>query len=268
MIILAVFGQPVHHSLSPRIHARFAEEAGLEVVYTAIEAKPGSLNAALTRFAHDGGVGCNITLPLKGEAAALAGSTSKRVHRANAANTLIRDGQGWIADNTDGLGLVADLRRLGLDPAGRRVLLLGAGGAAAGVVAALLAGKPQTLCIANRSVGKALQLAEAHQDLGPVTARSLDAPGTESFDLVLNATSLGHEGGVPALAASLLSEGGALYDLNYGPAAAPLAAWAAEEHIPYADGLGMLVGQAAESFKLWTGYRPAIEPVLEGIRAG
>lgn len=266
MIVLAVFGQPVHHSLSPRIHARFADAAGLEVVYTAIEAAPGTLAEALETFATAGGIGCNITLPLKGEAAALAGSCSDRVIRAGAANTLIRDGEAWAAENTDGAGLVADLRRLGLDPADRRILLVGAGGAAAGVTAALLAAGPRELCIVNRSVQKALDLAASHADLGPVSGEGFDTLSDAPFDLVLNATSLGHGGELPPLDASQFTAGAALYDLNYGAAAAPLAEWARARGLRHADGLGMLVGQAVESFELWTGFRPDVGPVLEALR--
>lgn len=267
MITLAVFGQPVLHSLSPRIHARFAEQAGLEVVYTAIEAGAGTLADALQTFRSDGGVGCNITAPLKGEAAALAATQSERVRRAGAANTLILDGERWTAENTDGAGLVADLRRLGLDPAGRRLLLIGAGGAAAGVTAALLAAKPAELLIVNRSVQRALDLAAAHADLGPVSGAGLDALRHRQFDLVLNATSLGHDGGHPGLAPALFDGGATLYDLNYGAAAEALAHWASAEGVRYADGLGMLVGQAVESFALWTGFRPAAQPVLDALRA-
>ncbi len=265
MIVLAVFGQPVRHSLSPRIHALFAEEAGLEVVYTAIEAGPGEFAAALETFRAQGGVGCNVTLPLKHEAKALASSCSERVERADAANTLILDGDGWAAESTDGTGLVADLRRLGLEPAGRRVALIGAGGAAASVTAALLDAGPALLRIYNRSVEKAVDLANRHADLGPVEADAFDALGQEPFDLVLNATSLGHEGGLPPLASTLFGDGGVLYDMNYGPAAAPLAAWAAARDLPCHDGLGMLVGQAAESFRLWTGFAPSPSPVIETL---
>ena len=265
MIVLAVFGQPVRHSLSPRIHARFAEEAGLDVAYTAIETGPGELSGALEAFRAQGGVGCNVTLPLKHEAMALAATCSERVERAGAANTLILDGDRWAAESTDGTGLVSDLRRLGLNPAGRRVALIGAGGAGASVTAAVLEANPAQLRIYNRSADKAVTLANRHADLGPVEADGFDALGRESFDLVLNATSLGHEGGQPPLSPGLFSDSGVLYDLNYGNAAAPLAAWAAEHNLRFHDGLGMLVGQAAESFRLWTGFEPAAEPVIESL---
>lgn len=267
MIRLAVFGQPVRHSLSPRIHGLFAEQAGLEVDYRAIEAAPGTLGQALEAFAAEGGVGCNVTLPLKAEAMTLAGNMTDRVERAGAANTLVRDGAGWWADNTDGLGLVADLRRLGLGPTDRRVCLLGAGGAAAGVLGELLRAGPREVRLYNRTPEKALALANRHADLAPVSADGFDALGAEPFDLVLNATSLGHEDGLPPIERDLFAPGAALYDLNYGPAAEPLAAWARQADLPFHDGLGMLVGQAAESFERWTGFPPDTTPVLAALRS-
>ena len=265
MITLAVFGQPVVHSLSPRIHLAFGRQAGLSVAYRAIEVAPGNLADALHALAARGGVGCNVTLPLKHEARSLAHTCSKRVELAQAANTLLRDGEHWHAENTDGTGLVMDLRRLGLDPANKRVALLGAGGAAAGVCAALLDARPTELRIYNRTVDRALALVERHRSLGPITAEGMDRLGEEAFDLVLNATAQGHGGQRPPVTADLFSPNGALYDLNYGRAAQPLETWSRETGITYRSGLGMLVGQAAESFRLWTGFEPELEPVLEEL---
>ena len=265
MITLAVFGQPVVHSLSPRIHLAFGRQAGLPVAYRAIEVARGDLGDALQALAARGGIGCNLTMPLKHEARSLAHSCSERVELAQAANTLLRDGENWHAENTDGTGLVMDLRRLGLDPAEKRVALLGAGGAAAGVCAALLDAHPRELRIYNRTVERALALMERHRSLGPITAEGMDRLGEEAFDLVLNATALGHGGERPPVTAELFSPGGALYDLNYGRAAEPLEAWAREAGVPYRSGLGMLVGQAAESFRLWTGFEPELDPVLEEL---
>jgi shikimate dehydrogenase len=265
VITLAVFGQPVLHSLSPRIHLAFGRQAGLSVAYRAIEVAPGGLADALAALAARGGVGCNVTLPLKHEAQSLAHSCSERVELARAANTLLRDGDGWHAENTDGTGLVMDLRRLGMDPAGKRVALLGAGGAAAGVCAALLDARPSKLRIYNRTVDRALALVKRHRSLGPITAKGMNRLGDEAFDLVLNATALGHGGGMPPVSTEIFAPGGALYDLNYGPAAEPLEQWAHRAGVTYQPGLGMLVGQAAESFRLWTGFEPELEPVLEEL---
>lgn len=262
MITLAVFGQPVLHSLSPRIHLAFGRQAGLSVAYRAIEVAPGGLAGALEALAARGGIGCNVTLPLKHEAMSLARTWSEHVELAQAANTLLRDGDGWHGETTDGTGLVTDLRRCGLDPAGKRVALLGAGGAAASVCAALLDADPTELRIYNRTADRALALAERHRALGPVTADRMDRLGEEPFDLVLNATALGHRGERPPVSAALFLPGSTLYDLNYGAAAEPLERWALENDISYRSGLGMLVGQAAESFRLWTGFEPDIEPVL------
>lgn len=265
VIRLAVFGRPVRHSLSPRIHRAFADQAGIEARYDAIDTGPGELAGALEAFAAEGGTGCNVTLPLKGEAMNLAARCSERVARAGAANTLTLEGGGWAAENTDGIGLVADLRRLGLDPEGRRLALLGAGGAAAGVLGELLRAGPRAVCIFNRTADRARELARRHANLGPVTGQGFDAPEGEGFDLVLNATSLGHDGGRPPLDASLFTTNGSLYDLNYGAAAAPLEAWARIAGMPFHDGLGMLVGQAAESFRCWTGFSAAVQPVLNEL---
>jgi shikimate dehydrogenase len=264
---LALFGSPVGQSKSPRIHRLFARQARLEIRYEAIETPAGTLAAALERFAAEGGAGCNVTLPLKAEAAALARACSPAVERAGAANTLLRAEHGWRAENTDGVGLLADLRAGNLEPRGRRIALLGAGGAAAGILGALLEQPPREILIFNRTQTAAIELADRHAFLGVVSGHGLDAlAGAGAFDLVLNATSAGHDGGLPPLAESLFTPDGACYDLNYGPAAAPLAAWCHEHRIPYRDGLGMLVEQAAESFRLWTGHSPDTPPVLQSLR--
>ncbi len=270
---LAVFGHPVTHSLSPRIHRLFGKQVGLEIDYRAIEAPAGTLARALSEFAAGGGTGCNVTLPLKEEAMALAGQCSDRVKRAGAANTLLATDDGWRAETTDGAGLVADLRRLDLDPAGKRLALIGAGGAAAGVTAALLETGPASLAVYNRNAKRAVGLATGHADLGPVSGHGLDALAEagrsgDGFDLVLNATSLGHDGDRPPLARGLFAPRGVLYDLNYGEAARPLLSWARERAIPCHDGLGMLVGQAAESFRLWTGRVVDVAGVLRALKDG
>jgi len=268
LIRLALFGAPVRHSLSPDIHRGFAGQAGLAIDYRAIETGPGALAEALAEFAQGGGRGCNITLPLKREAMLLAGTCSERVRLAGAANTLTRAGDGWSADNTDGTGLARDLAAWGGAPlAGLRVAVLGAGGATAGVLAALLAERPHEVVVFNRTRSRALDLAERHAGLGSVLGRGLeDLERAGPFDLLINATSLGHAGGIPPLAAAHFAGHGRCYDLNYGPAASPLRAWCEERGIDYRDGLGMLVEQAAESFAIWTGFRPDTAPVLAEMR--
>jgi len=239
----------------------------LRVDYRAIEASLKSFPERVRELAAAGGRGCNVTVPLKHAAWTLADRCSDRAERAQAANTLLFDGE-ILADNTDGQGLVNDLLNL---PGGRissaRVCLLGAGGAAAGVLAALLQAHPERLVIANRTQSRADELVSRHADLGPVqSCVPDDIAGLAPFDLLINATSQGHRGAAPAVEADWLAPGGLCYDLNYGEAAAPLQRACATAGVNYSDGLGMLVHQAALSFALWTGHEPAVAPVLEGLR--
>jgi len=266
---LAVFGKPVSHSLSPRIHRLFAARCGLEIDYRAIEATPETFPALVTGLAAAGGRGCNITAPLKHEAWKLAGHCSESATRARAANTLVFDPpDAWYADSTDGMGLVNDLRTsTGCHLNGARVCLLGAGGAAASVLGALLGEQPETVHIANRTLDRAKELARMNADLGRIefsTAAELSAVGP--FDLIINATSLGHHGETVRLTAGLFTPRGFCYDMNYGYAAEPLRDLCGKEGIPYFDGLGMLVGQAALSFSLWTGQTPDSAAVLAELR--
>ena len=269
MIRLAVFGQPVSQSLSPRIHRLFAAQFGLDIDYQAIEATAETFGPGVGELARTGGRGCNITVPFKRDAWRLATLCSERATRAEAANTLVFTAGDWFADNTDGGGLVGDLQdNLGLKLQGSRICLLGAGGAAGGVVAALLQAHPQSLVIANRTETRATELVGRHTDLGPVESEALGGmPEQQPFDLLINATSLGHHNEAPAIEASWLKPGGLCYDMNYGRAAKPLRAKCAELQVDYSDGLGMLVGQAALSFQLWTGKCPQQTPVLAALRA-
>ncbi len=265
---LALFGDPVSQSMSPRIHGLFAEHAGLEIRYEAIETPVGTLAAALDVFALEGGTGCNITLPLKREALQLAGAASDGARRAGAANTLILEPDGsWAADNTDGQGLVGDLSLNGVNLDGARLAIIGAGGATAGILAALLRQRPHSISLFNRTLDRATDLADSHGDLGNVSAHGLDDLKTaHAFDLVINATSVGHDNGIPPLRARHFRPTGLCYDLNYGTAAWPLSAWCSQNGVEYRDGLGMLVGQAAASFRLWTGFTPDSMAVLNELR--
>lgn len=266
---LAVFGQPIAQSLSPEIHSRFARQVGLNVDYRAIEASPEAFPAALARLAEQGARGCNITAPLKRDAWRLAARCSDAALRAQAANTLVFYGaREWFADNTDGRGLVNDLESLhGLPLADMKILLLGAGGAAAGVLGALLHAAPEFVVVANRTVERAVDLAETHSDLGTVRVATPERAGDHGpFGLIVNATSLGHRGERPPVRSEWFADGALCYDMNYGPAADVLKDWCSEQHLEYRDGLGMLVGQAALSFHLWTGKMPNTEPVLAALR--
>ena len=263
----AVFGQPIAHSLSPRIHALFAGQCGIALDYRAIEAGLDTFAAALAAFARDGGIGANVTLPLKEAAFALCATRSERAERCGSVNTLIRDGDGWHGDSTDGIGFLRDLERLGFTPDKRRVLLLGAGGAARAVAVALLDAGALRLTIANRTPERAIALARA---LGPraqgCAPGALD--GTDRFDLVVNASAAGHGGAAFMLPGVRVTPATFCHDLSYGAAARPFLDWAQRAGAGQVhDGLGMLVEQAAESFVLWHGRRPATAPVLDALRA-
>ncbi len=265
----AVIGQPVSHSKSPRIHAAFARECGVDIEYTAIEVAPKELANQLATLHADGYVGLNVTLPHKAAAVALCAGVSERAQLAGAVNCLIRSDDGWRGDNTDGEGLLRDLSRLGLVVAGARVLVLGAGGAARGIVGPLLAAAPASLTVSGRNPWKPEELAEQFKPVGTVIPRTHLALKGDAYDLIINATSAGHDGGVPRLPPGLLAAGGACYDLSYGAAFEPFAAWArAQGASVVADGLGMLVEQAAASFTLWLGPAPDAEAVLATLRAG
>jgi shikimate dehydrogenase len=261
----AVFGHPVAHSLSPRIHAMFAKQTGRDIRYEAIDAPPEGFADALAAFAAHGGRGANVTLPHKEAAAAVCARLGERARIAGAANTLTFDGTEWIGDNTDGAGLVRDLtERNALDLRGRRTLLLGAGGAAQGVAPALLdAGIPELLVV-NRHAERADALVDALGQPGRVHSRYWDDLGSLGvFEFVVNATSAGRGHGTLALPMGIVGARSLAVDLSYGDAAIPFLAWARSAGCAQAiDGLGMLVEQAAESFQLWHGKRPETDGVL------
>lgn len=265
----AVMGHPVAHSLSPRIHALFARQTGQAMVYTAIYVEKDRFAQALDEFQAGGGKGLNVTLPFKHEAWTLCQRRSARAERARAVNTLMFQPDATrYGDNTDGAGLVRDLLvNHGAVIAGRRVLLLGAGGAAWGVLAPLLEQRPARLRVANRTAEKATALAREFSDLGPVEGGGLNDLGAERFDLIINATAASLQGEVPPLPDSALTEGGWCYDMMYGAAPTPFLRWARAHGAGKAvDGLGMLVEQAAESFYLWRDVKPHTAPVIAAVR--
>lgn len=266
----AVFGHPVLHSLSPKIHQAFAHQSGIAIEYVAIESGPGDFDGTLSSFARSGGEGANVTLPHKQRAAELCNLLSARAKRAGAVNTLIKHGNGWLGDNTDGAGLVRDLTgRHGLDLRGRRTLMLGAGGAARGIAPALLDAGIGELFIVNRDSQKADALVDMLGVPGRVHSRYLDDLGSlGEFELIVNATSAARHGSLPKLPMSLVGPRTAAVDLSYGEAAIPFLAWARAANAHHAiDGLGMLVEQAAESFFLWHGVRPDTDPVFAELQA-
>jgi len=257
----AVIGNPVAHSRSPWIHAAFARLTAQDIEYSRIEAPLQGFERAVREFHAAGGRGLNVTLPFKAQAFDYCRSVSARAKAARVVNTLVLDrGHG---DNTDGVGLVNDLtQHLGLALAGKAVLLLGAGGAAQGVIGALLDARVGRLVVANRTESKAHALAALHAG---VTACALDALAGQSFDIAINATSAGLAGAAPALPAGVLRRHMLAYDMVYGRDT-PFLAAARAAGADTRDGLGMLVEQAAESFFVWRGVRPPTRPVLDELR--
>jgi shikimate dehydrogenase len=265
----AVFGNPIKHSKSPLIHAAFARQCEQRLRYRAVLVALDGFAEAVRKFFAEGGAGLNVTVPFKREAFEIAGRLSPRARRAGAVNTLSMAEDGVIeGDNTDGVGLVRDMvANLGWTVQSRRVLLLGAGGAARGVLEPLLREHPRQLLVVNRTAEKAERLAAEFADLAAVAAGGLDRLRDGSFDLIVNATSAGLAGEMPELPDSLLTERSCCYDMVYGAEPTPFMRWAAH-HAAWAvaDGLGMLVEQAAESFFIWRHLRPETGPVIRQVR--
>jgi shikimate dehydrogenase len=262
-------GNPIAHSKSPRIHTLFAQQTGESLDYTAILVPLDDFAAAVAGFLATGGKGLNITVPFKEQAWQLATTRSPRAERAGAVNTLVLHANGkHHGENTDGVGLVRDLHdNHGLELGGRRILLVGAGGAARGVIEPLLEAKPRLLVIANRTADKAVELARQFCTLGHTEGCGLDVAAGQAFDLIINATAAGLTGAVPALPDDVVGTGTACYDMMYGTVPTAFMEWA-RRHGARAvmDGLGMLVEQAAESFYLWRRVRPDTAPVIAALR--
>lgn len=267
--LYCVFGNPIAHSKSPAIHAAFAAVSGQDLVYEARLAAVDGFKQAISEFVAAGGKGANVTVPFKEEAFRLATRLSERAARAGAVNTLAFNGAEIFGDNTDGAGLVRDItHNLGYSLAGQRILLLGAGGASRGVIAPLLAEKPAVLRLANRSADKAQRLADVFADLAPVAAGSFGESAGQTFDVVINATSASLSGNSLPLPSGIFATGSLAYDMMYGKGETPFLQQAREQGaVLLADGLGMLVEQAAEAFFVWRGVRPATARVLADLRA-
>ena len=267
-----VMGNPVEHSKSPWIHARFAALTGEPVEYGRRLIPLDGFGAAVREFIAEGGKGCNITVPFKFQAASLVSHRSARAALADACNVLRFDGEIIQGDNTDGMGLVMDLERnAGVPLHGQELLLLGAGGAAAGVLGPLLEARPKRIVVANRTLPKAQALVARHATLAAanevdLAAVPLDAvPG--AFDVVLNATASSLAGADVPVPGRVLKPGALACDLIYGPGAAGFLRWATEHGAKGRDGLGMLVDLAAEAFFVWRGVRPPSAQVLAELRA-
>jgi len=268
----AVLGNPVAHSQSPFIHAEFARQTGQTLDYGRLLCPPDSFEACVRRFAAEGGRGCNVTVPFKFEAARLARQVTPRAALAEAANVLRFDADdGWWADNSDGIGLMRDIEiNAGQALAGQRVLIIGAGGAAAGVLGPLLDTRPAQVRVLNRTEYRAQALVARHAELALQHDVLLEAGGlhvaTGRFDLVINASASSLQGAAVPVPAGVLATGALAVDLMYGAAAAPFLAWAEAAGARARDGLGMLVEQAAEAFCAWRGVRPLTGPVLQALR--
>ncbi|NMM27072.1 MAG: shikimate dehydrogenase [Glaciimonas sp.] len=262
----AVIGNPIAHSKSPEIHARFARQTGQDIDYRRLLAPLDGFAQTVAGFIAAGGKGANVTVPFKLEACALATRLSARAQAAGAVNTLKFDGDAILGDNTDGVGLVADIvRNAGVPLAGRRILLLGAGGAARGVILPLLEQAPTALVIANRSAAKAVALAQQFAADGPILASDFaDLEGP--FDIVINATAASLSATLPPITAGVFRRATFAYDLMYGKEPSIFMRFAAQHGAVVRDGLGMLVEQAAESFLLWRGVRPDTALVLAQLR--
>ncbi len=262
----AVIGHPIAHSKSPVIHAQFATQTGANISYEAIDAAPEDLHAAITRFIALGGRGLNVTVPHKEAVIELLDSLTERAELAGAVNTISKLEDGTLrGDNTDGIGLIIDLRdNLGLEPENMRILVLGAGGAARGILATLAELRPDELVIANRTLQRALDIADEFADIGRIKARSFDELAEtdddeppQPFDLVINATSAGLSGEVAPFPACIVGPDTVCYDLSYSMQDTPFLTWARSHGCKAAhQGWGMLIEQAAESFNIWRDVRP------------
>lgn len=266
--LYAVFGNPINHSKSPAIHRQFAEQTGQDMNYIKQLVSEGEFAKAAETFFAQGGKGLNITVPFKIDAYQFAQRLTPRAERAGAVNTLAKTSDGSIlGDNTDGIGMIHDMHNLDWDIEGKRVLILGAGGAVRGILQPLLEENPAQVVIANRTFDKAEELVKQFHDLGDMKAKSFEQLANETFDIVINGTSASLQGDLPPLPDKLLAPGACCYDMMYGSEPTVFLRWA-QEHgaAQLADGLGMLVGQAAEAFYLWRQIRPEVVPVITALR--
>lgn len=264
----AVFGNPINHSKSPAIHRQFAEQTGQDMHYSKQLIAEGEFKKAAQDFFAHGGKGLNITVPFKLDAFSFAQQLTPRAQRAGAVNTLALQADGIIlGDNTDGIGMVHDMHNLDWRLRDKRILILGAGGAVRGVLQPLLEEQPAQVVIANRTFSKAEELAAQFHDLGDLQARTFEQLNGEQFDIVVNGTSASLNGELPPLPENLLAANASCYDMMYGAEPTVFMRWA-QEHgaAKIADGLGMLIGQAAEAFYVWRHIRPEVVPVITALR--
>lgn len=263
----AVMGNPIAHSKSPRIHTLFAEQTNQKIEYTAIQVDTGGFTHAVGNFQSNGGKGLNVTVPFKEEAWAYVDKRTERAELAGAVNTIKFEKDHMLGDNTDGVGLVNDLiENHHLELQNKKILIMGAGGAVRGVIAPILAQNPQKIVIANRTVDKAVALADIFRDHGTISGCGYDDLD-ETFDIIINGTAASLAGDLPPLPASCLAVDSFCYDMMYGAESTVFLRWAYKHGVSRcSDGLGMLVSQAAESFYIWRGIRPDAGKVIEQLR--
>ena len=268
----AVVGNPVAHSLSPRIHASFATQTGQDLSYEAIEIPIGAFEKGIRDLQQQGYLGVNVTVPFKREAWELCDRLSTRAENAGAVNTLSFTPDAKIAgDNTDGLGLTTDLiNNLQVSIEQRKILVLGAGGAVRGVLGPILELSPRSLTIANRTIEKAKALARDFGKHGDIQVVAYDAFGSDTYDLIINGTAAGLSNEVPSIPDTVLGDGVVCYDMMYNASnATAFVDWALSRSVEQAfDGLGMLVEQAAAAFSIWRGVNPETVAVIESLRSG
>ncbi len=263
----AVLGNPIKHSLSPEIHTLFAQQTGKTLEYGKLEVPLDAFEKTLQQLYAEEYAGLNITVPFKTQASDLARHKTERAAMAGAVNTLTHTNTGWKGDNTDGIGLVNDLKHQDIRIKDRHILILGAGGATRGVLLPLLQAHPASLHIANRTTHKAIDLAEHFSSFGSVTGSGLSTPIERPYDVIINATAASLTGQVPNIANNSLAAGGCCYDMFYATKPTAFINWGIQHQASVSiDGLGMLVEQAAESFYLWHGVKPETKPVKTAIR--
>ena len=264
-----VLGNPIEHSLSPDIHAQFANETGQSIEYDRRLVDVDGFESAIQGIKKEGIAGANVTVPFKEAAYAVADESSPRAQKAGAVNTLVFREDGSIyADNTDGAGLVNDIKiNHERSITGKRILILGAGGAVRGVLKPLIDEDPASITIANRTIEKAALLRDIYDGEFPISVSGFEELSGQQFDIIINGTSLGLQGKVAPLPSGILSESALAYDMMYGDGSLPFQGWAKNQDAELVlDGLGMLVGQAAESFYLWRGVRPDSAAVIKAMR--
>lgn len=267
----AVFGHPIKHSKSPRIHGLFAEQTLQSLNYTSQDVPAEAFQASADQFFADGGKGLNCTVPLKELAWQYADTLTERARLSKAVNTLAKQADGSIlGDNTDGIGLVNDLTvNHDIDLSNSNILILGAGGATRGILAPIFDQRPAQITIANRTVSKANIIATEFSHLGTINSSSFEELAGQAFDLIINATSASLSGQLPPLADDLLNKNGCCYDLAYGNEPTAFVNWGLNRHARLSlDGLGMLVEQAAEAFYIWRGVRPETKKIIHLLNNG